>query len=251
MCGGNIDKPRRDVDFANSPCKLVSFGYAQWTHRYAANPRIAHAAVDQGPARHSRRGLRARTRGRRSEIVECVPRGKSPSPPCELTFDASRHVVLPGLVNAHHHFYQTLTRAHPPPPTWNSCPGSKTMEHVWARMTPGGAADGGAYGARRTLLSGCTTVADHHNLFPRGLENAIDIEVEEARRLGIRFTATRGSMGISEKDGGLQPDSIVQDCRNDPGGQRARAEALSTILGPARWSASRSRPARRSRCRKR
>ncbi len=60
------------------------------------------------------------------------------------------------------------------------------------------------------LLSGCTTAADHHNLFPPSLENAIDIEVEEAKALGLRMTVTRGSMGISEKDGGLQPDSIVQ-----------------------------------------
>jgi 8-oxoguanine deaminase len=61
------------------------------------------------------------------------------------------------------------------------------------------------------MLSGCTTAADHHNLFPPGLENAIDIEVEEATKLGLRMTVSRGSMGISEKNGGLQPDSIVQD----------------------------------------
>jgi 8-oxoguanine deaminase len=61
------------------------------------------------------------------------------------------------------------------------------------------------------MLSGCTTAADHHNLYPKGLENAVDIEVEEARKLGVRMTVTRGSMGISEKDGGLQPDGIVQD----------------------------------------
>ena len=61
------------------------------------------------------------------------------------------------------------------------------------------------------MLSGCTTAADHHNLFPPNLTNAIDIEVEEATKLGMRMTVTRGSMGISEKDGGLQPDSIVQD----------------------------------------
>jgi 8-oxoguanine deaminase len=61
------------------------------------------------------------------------------------------------------------------------------------------------------LMSGCTTAADHHYLFPQGLENAIDIEVEEARHLGLRLTATRGSMNLSKKDGGLPPDSVVQD----------------------------------------
>ena len=145
------------------------------------------------------------------EIVELVARGKSPSRPCELTFDASRHIVLPGLVNAHHHFYQTLTRAHPVAMHLELVPWLKTMEGVWARMSPAALRIAVRMALVELVLSGCTTVADHHNLFPQGLENAIDIEVEEARRLGIRFTATRGSMGISEKDGGLQPDSIVQN----------------------------------------
>ena len=145
------------------------------------------------------------------EIVELVPRGKSPSRPCELTFDASRHIVLPGLINAHHHFYQTLTRAHPVAMHLELVPWLKAMENVWARMTPSALRIAVRMALVELVLSGCTTVADHHNLFPQGLENAIDIEVEEARRLGIRFTATRGSMGISEKDGGLQPDSIVQN----------------------------------------
>ena len=61
------------------------------------------------------------------------------------------------------------------------------------------------------MLSGCTTAADHHYLYPEGLENAVDIEVEEARRLGMRMTVSRGSMNLSEKDGGLPPDSVVQD----------------------------------------
>ncbi len=146
-----------------------------------------------------------------AKIVEIIPRGQSPAKPCDLTFDASRHVVLPGLVNSHHHFYQTLTRAHPVGAEMELVPWLKAMEQVWARMTPAALRVAVRMALVELMLSGCTTVADHHNLFPRGLENAIDIEVEEARRLGIRMTATRGSMGISEKDGGLQPDSIVQD----------------------------------------
>ena len=61
------------------------------------------------------------------------------------------------------------------------------------------------------LMSGCTTAADHHYLFPKGLEDAVDMEVEEARALGMRMTVTRGSMNLSQKDGGLPPDSVVQD----------------------------------------
>jgi len=146
-----------------------------------------------------------------SRIVECVPRGGAPAAPWEATFDASRHVVLPGLINAHHHFYQTLTRAHPAGFGRELIPWLMAMERIWERMTPEALRIAVRMALVELLLSGCTTAADHHNLFPKGLERAIDIEVEEAKKLGMRMTATRGSMGISEKDGGLQPDSIVQD----------------------------------------
>jgi 8-oxoguanine deaminase len=146
-----------------------------------------------------------------SQIVECVARGQSPSQRYDTTFDASRHVVLPGLINAHHHFYQTLTRAHPAGQGKELIPWLVAMERVWDRMTPEALRIAVRMALVELMLSGCTTTADHHNLFPPGLEGAIDIEVDEARRLGLRMTATRGSMGISRKDGGLQPDSIVQD----------------------------------------
>ena len=145
------------------------------------------------------------------EIVECVARGQSPAIPPDTTFNASRHVVLPGLINAHHHFYQTLTRAHPAGFGKELIPWLVAMERVWDRMTPEALRIAVRMALVELMLSGCTTAADHHNLFPPGLENAIDIEVEEATKLGLRMTVTRGSMGISEKDGGLQPDSIVQD----------------------------------------
>ena len=75
-------------------------------------------------------------------------------------------------------------------------------------------------------MSGCTTAADHHYLYPAGLENAVDIEVEEALGLGMRMTVSRGSMNLSVKDGGLPPDSVVQDEDDDPRRQRAGAEAV-------------------------
>ena len=146
-----------------------------------------------------------------TEIVECVGRGQLPAAPYGTTFDASRHVVLPGLVNAHHHFYQTLTRAHPAGFGKELIPWLVAMERVWGRMTPEALRIAIRMALVELMLSGCTTAADHHNLYPPGLENAVDIEVEEATRLGLRMTVTRGSMGISEKDGGLQPDAIVQD----------------------------------------
>src|SRR5580700_5129734 len=146
-----------------------------------------------------------------TRIVELVGRGQAPSLPVDSTFDASRHVVLPGLVNAHHRFYQTLVRAHPAGLKADLLPWLVALYPIWARINPERLRLAVRMALVELLLSGCTTAADHHNLFPPGLENAIDIEVEEAMKLGLRMTVTRGSMGISEKDGGLQPDAIVQD----------------------------------------
>jgi 8-oxoguanine deaminase len=145
-----------------------------------------------------------------ARIVELVDRGAAPSTPVEETFDASRHVVLPGLVNTHHHFYQTLTRAHPKAINKDLFPWLVALYPIWARLKPEHLRLATRLALAELMLSGCTAAADHHYLFPRGLENAIDIEVEEARSLGMRMTVTRGSMNRSKKDGGLPPDEVVQ-----------------------------------------
>jgi 8-oxoguanine deaminase len=144
-------------------------------------------------------------------IVECVAAGRAPCEPCDQTFDASRHVVIPGLVNAHHHFYQTLTRTHPDAMDRELFGWLTALYPIWARLTPDSFRVAVRLALAELLLSGCTTAADHHYLFPAGLDDAIDIEVEEALALGIRMTVTRGSMNRSKKDGGLPPDSVVQD----------------------------------------
>jgi 8-oxoguanine deaminase len=146
-----------------------------------------------------------------SRIVELVGRGGEPATPVAATFDASRHVVLPGLVNAHHHFYQTLSRAHPSAINKELFPWLTALYPIWARLTPEALRAAVRLALIELLMSGCTTAADHHYLYPRGLDRAVDIEVEEARALGIRMTVTRGSMNLSQKDGGLPPDSVVQD----------------------------------------
>src|ERR1700722_9995975 len=146
-----------------------------------------------------------------TRIVELVAAGASPSAPVDATFDASRLVVLPGLVNAHHHFYQTLTRAHPAAINKPLFPWLVALYPIWARLKPDHLRLATRLALTELMLSGCTTAADHHYLYPDGLENAVDIEVEEARALGIRMTVSRGSMNLSEKDGGLPPDSVVQD----------------------------------------
>lgn len=143
-------------------------------------------------------------------IVEVLGTGQQPSTPCEQTFDAREHVVLPGLINTHHHFYQTLTRAWAPVVNQPLFPWLKTLYPVWARLTPQKLALASKVALAELLLSGCSTAADHHYLFPGGLENAIDVQVEAVRELGMRAMLTRGSMSLGEADGGLPPQQTVQ-----------------------------------------
>lgn len=143
-------------------------------------------------------------------IVELLDAGQSPSAPVDSTFDAREHVVLPGLINTHHHFYQTLTRAWAPVVNQPLFPWLKTLYPVWARLTPDRLALASKVALAELLLSGCTTAADHHYLFPDGLENAIDIQIDAVRELGMRAMLTRGSMSLGETDGGLPPQQTVQ-----------------------------------------
>ena len=144
-------------------------------------------------------------------IVELVPAGALPTTPGTVSFDASRHVVLPGLINTHHHFYQTLTRASPAALDRELFPWLQALYPIWARLTPEALDAAVTVAMAELLLSGCTTTTDHHYVFPAGLETAIDTEIAAAQRLGIRVVVTRGSMNLSQRDGGLPPDTVVQD----------------------------------------
>lgn len=143
-------------------------------------------------------------------IREVLGLGQTPATPCQHTFDAREHVVLPGLINTHHHFYQTLTRAWAPVVNQPLFPWLKTLYPAWARLTPAKLELATQVALAELLLSGCTTAADHHYLFPDGLENAIDVQVESVRTLGMRAMLTRGSMSLGEADGGLPPQQTVQ-----------------------------------------
>jgi len=145
-----------------------------------------------------------------AEISELVPSGKTPSAPC-AEFDASSHVILPGLINTHHHFYQTLTRALQPALGKELFDWLKALYPVWSGLDPEGLAVATELALTELLLSGCTTTSDHHYLYPKGLEEAVDIQVGVATQIGMRVTLTRGSMDLSQKDGGLPPDSVVQE----------------------------------------
>jgi len=144
-------------------------------------------------------------------IVELVAAGRSPTAPNVEIYDAGEHVVLPGLINTHHHFYQTLTRAVPAALDRELFPWLQALYPIWARLTPEALDLGMTLAMAELVLSGCTTTTDHHYVFPAGLEDAIDIEVAAAKRLGLRVLLTRGSMNLSQRDGGLPPDSVVQD----------------------------------------
>jgi 8-oxoguanine deaminase len=144
-------------------------------------------------------------------IVELIAAGQIPMAPNVEIYDAGEHVVLPGLINTHHHFYQTLTRAVPAALDRELFPWLQALYPIWARLTPEALDLGMTLAMAELVLSGCTTTTDHHYVFPAGLEDAIDIEVAAAKRLGLRVLLTRGSMNLSQRDGGLPPDSVVQD----------------------------------------
>ncbi len=145
-------------------------------------------------------------------IVERVTVGGAPGTAVDAVFDASRHVVIPGLINTHHHFFQTLTRAHPDAINKELFAWLQALYPVWARgVTPEAFRLATRLALTELLMSGCTTASDHQYLFPAGLEDAMDIQAEEAAAVGVRMTLTRGSMNLSQKDGGTPPDSVVQD----------------------------------------
>ncbi|WP_428034316.1 8-oxoguanine deaminase [Amphritea sp.] len=144
-------------------------------------------------------------------IVEVLASGASPVQPVDEVFDAREHVLLPGLINSHHHFYQTLTRAFPQALNKSLFSWLKSLYPVWAKLGEEMIEVSTQVALAELLLSGCTTASDHHYLFPRGLENAIDIQMAQAEKLGVRVHLTRGSMSLGEEDGGLPPQSTVQD----------------------------------------
>src|SRR6266481_4073808 len=113
---------------------------------------------------------------RDGRIVELVPAGRTPATPEVTAFEAGSHVVLPGLINTHHHFYQTLTRAVPAALDRELFPWLQALYPIWARLTPQALDLGMTLAMAELLLSGCTTTTDHHYVFPAGLEDAIDIE---------------------------------------------------------------------------
>lgn len=144
-------------------------------------------------------------------ISERVPRGGVPREPVDAAFDASEHVVLPGLVNTHHHFYQTLTRAYPPALNKPLFPWLEALFQTWQFLDEEMVRLAARLAMAELLLCGCTTVMDHHYLFNDALAATVDIEAEEARRLGVRAVISRGAMNVPKEVAGFAPRRLVQD----------------------------------------
>jgi cytosine/adenosine deaminase-related metal-dependent hydrolase len=129
----------------------------------------------------------------------------------EEILDLRGHVVFPGLVNTHHHFYQTLTRAIPPAQDANLFGWLTTLYPIWARMTSEDIAISTQIALAELALSGCTTAFDHLYIFPNG--SRLDDEIQAAAPVGLRLHASRGSMSLGKSQGGLPPDSVVESER--------------------------------------
>ena len=142
-------------------------------------------------------------------LVETV--GTGTPPPAAETIDATDCLVTPGLINTHHHLYQNLTRAYPPMTDKPLFGWLQSLYPLWAAIDTESVYVSSWIGLAELALSGCTTSSDHLYLHPRDAGDLLTAEIDAARDLGVRFHPTRGSMSLSEKDGGLPPDHVVSD----------------------------------------
>ena len=145
----------------------------------------------------------------RDGVIEQVGATAQLPAQADEVIDARGQVVIPGLVNTHHHFYQTLTRAVPAAQDAELFTWLKTLYPIWAKLTPEMAYVSTQTAMAELLLSGCTTSSDHLYLFPNGTR--LDDTIEAAHEIGMRFHAARGAMSVGESKGGLPPDRVVQD----------------------------------------
>jgi 8-oxoguanine deaminase len=145
----------------------------------------------------------------RGGVIEAVGPSDGLPGDADLVIDATDQVVLPGLVNTHHHMFQTLTRALPGAQDSELFGWLQTLYPVWARLTPDMLHTSTQLAMAELLLSGCTTTSDHLYLFPGSC--TLDDTLHAAHRMGMRFHAARGAMSVGQSQGGLPPDAVVED----------------------------------------
>ncbi|MGH8873679.1 MAG: 8-oxoguanine deaminase [Acidimicrobiia bacterium] len=168
--------------------------------------RHAQVLVTMGP---DRREVRDGALFARDGWIEQVGPTVELAATADVVLDLSDHVVIPGLVNSHHHLYQTLTRAVPAAQDVGLFEWLTTLYPIWARMTPDDLRVSTQVGLAELAMSGCTTAFDHHYLWPNGAR--LDDQVGAAQEVGLRFHVSRGSMSLGESRGGLPPDSVVEE----------------------------------------
>lgn len=142
-------------------------------------------------------------------LISAIGRGVPPA--ARETVDARNCLVTPGLVNTHHHLFQNLTRAFPPMTDKPLFGWLKSLYPLWRSIDTESVYTSAWVGLAELALSGCTTSSDHLYLHPQGAGDLLTAEIDAAKDLGMRFHPTRGSMSLSEKDGGLPPDDVVAD----------------------------------------
>ena len=145
----------------------------------------------------------------RDNAIAAVGTTSELPPSAERVLDLQgRYVVLPGLVNTHHHFYQTLTRVVPAAQNCDLFHWLKTLYPIWAKLTAEGVYISTKMAAAELILSGCTTSSDHLYIYPN--DCTLDDQIRGVQEIGMRFHACRGSMSVGESKGGLPPDSLVE-----------------------------------------
>ena len=142
----------------------------------------------------------------RNGVIESLGEGLSPDNADEIV-DLAGHVVIPGMVNTHHHLFQNLTRVLPAAQDATLFNWLKTLYPIWSRLGPEAISAAVLLGLAELALIGCTTSSDHQYIFPGGAR--LDDSIVAAQAVGVRFTATRGAMSIGEIDGGLPPDYLT------------------------------------------
>lgn len=142
--------------------------------------------------------------------IAALGEGEPPAGPYDEVIDGRDRVMLPGMVNTHHHLYQTLFRAVPGAQDKKLFDWLLFLYERWRGIDEEAVYVSAVVGLCELLLSGCTTSTDHLYLFPKGKKHLIDVEIEAAKEVGIRFHPNRGSMSLSRKEGGLPPEDVVQ-----------------------------------------
>jgi 8-oxoguanine deaminase len=170
----------------------------------------------------------------RDNVIEKVGATGDLPAHADQIIDLHGHIVLPGLVNTHHHLYQTLTRAVPAAQNANLFNWLKTLYPIWANLTGEAVYVSALVGMAELILTGCTTSSDHLYLFPN--DSKIDDEIRAAQEIGLRFHAARGSMSLGESKGGLPPDRVVEE---EPAILKDCQRAIETFHAPSRHSMTR------------